>query len=98
MCVPTRRGSWSTKVHDLDDQEDRDQTDTAVGAVESKAQAVSPGRAGVGRQRTAAPGCLPATGKLTRLPRGELKGAGDPDDHTDRDRYSARHLRKDIKM
>jgi hypothetical protein len=57
--------------------------------VEAEAQALSQGRAGVGRQRTAAPGCLPAAGEVTRLPRGELKGAGDQDDQTDRDRYGA---------
>jgi hypothetical protein len=64
-----------------------------MAAVEAEAQAVSPGRAGVRRQRTAAPGCLPAAGKVTRLPRGELEGAGDQDDHTDRDRYGARQRR-----
>jgi len=47
-----------------------------MAAVEAEAQAVLPGRAGVGRQRTAAPGCLPAAGKVTRLPRGELERAG----------------------
>src|SRR5439155_551255 len=78
------------KVHDPDDQEDRHQTGTALAAVEAEAQAVSPGRAGVGRQRTAAPGCLPAVSEVTRLPRGELEGAGHQDDHTDRDRYGAR--------
>jgi hypothetical protein len=61
--------------------------------VEAEAQAVSPGRAGVGRQRTAAPGCLTAVGEVTRLPRGELEEAGHQDDHTDRDRYGARQRR-----
>ena len=51
-----RNQSHRAKVHDPDDQEDHDQTGTALGAVEAEAQAVSPGRAGVGRQRTAAPG------------------------------------------
>src|SRR5216117_2576985 len=82
-----RHDSHRAKVHDPDDQEDRDQTGTALAAVEAEAQAVSPGRAGVGRQRTAAPGCLPAVSEVTRLPRGELEGAGHQDDHTDRDRY-----------
>src|SRR5213078_1912932 len=68
-----RYDSHRAKVHDPDDQEDRDQTGTAVGAVEAEAQAVSPGCAGVGWQRTAASGCLPAAGKVTCLPRGELK-------------------------
>src|SRR5882762_4806283 len=81
------------KVHDPDDQEDRHQTGTAVAAVEAEAQAVSPGRAGVGRQRAAAPWRLPAVSEVTRLPRGELEGAGDQDDHTDRDRYGARQRR-----
>jgi len=54
--------------------------------VDTEAQAVSPSRAGGGRQRTAATGCLPAAGEVMRLPRGELEGAGDEDDHTDRRR------------
>src|SRR6266571_682895 len=68
-----RHDSHRAKVHDPDDQEDRHEPDTAVGTVKAEAQTVSPGRAGVGRQRTAAPGCLPAPGKVTRLPRGELE-------------------------
>ena len=88
-----RHDSHRAKVHDPDDQEDRHETDTAVDAVEAEAEAVSPGCACVRPQRTPAPGCLPAAGKVTRLPRGELKGAGDQDDHTDRDRYGTRHLR-----
>src|SRR5713101_4379689 len=88
-----RHDSHRAKVHDPDDQEDRHQTGTAVGAVEAEAQAVSPGRAGVGRQRTAAPECLPAAGKVTRLPRGELEAAGDQDDQTDRDGYGASQRR-----
>jgi len=51
-----RHDSHRAQVHDPDDQEDRHQTGTALAAVEAEAQAVSPGRAGVGRQRTAAPG------------------------------------------
>ena len=58
-----RHDSHRAKVHDPDDQEDRHQTDTAVAAVETEAQAVSPGRAGVGPQGTAAPGRHPAAGK-----------------------------------
>ena len=49
--------------------------------------AVSPSRAGASGQHKAAPWCLPATGKVTRLPGGELKAAGDQDDHTDSDRH-----------
>src|SRR5882762_11062094 len=85
-----RHDGHRAKVHDADDQEDHYQTDTAAAAVQAEAQAVSPGRAGVGRQRTAAPGYLPAAGEVTQLPRGELERAGDQDDHTDRDRYGAR--------
>jgi hypothetical protein len=44
----------------------------------------------VGRQRTAAPGRLPAAGKVTRLPHSELEGSGDHDDRADGDRYAAR--------
>src|SRR5512132_468858 len=88
-----RHDSHRAKVHDPDDQEDRHQTETAVAAVEAEAQAVSQGRASVGRQRTAAPGRLPTVGEVTRLPRGELEGAGHKDDHTDRDRYAARQRR-----
>src|SRR5512132_203767 len=74
-----RHDSHRAKVHDPDDQEDRHQTETAVAAVEAEAPAVSPGRASVGRQRTAAPGRLPTVGEVTRLPRGELEGAGHKD-------------------
>jgi len=88
-----RHDGHRAKVHDPDDQQDRRQTGTAVAAVEAQAQAVSPGRAGVGRQRAAAPGCLPTTCKLTCLPRGALEGAGHQDDHTHRDRYGARQRR-----
>jgi hypothetical protein len=77
------------QAHDPDDQEDRHQTtDTAAAAVEPEAQAVLPGRAGVGRQRTAAPGRLPAAGKAMRLPRAELEGAGD-EDFTGNDRKAS---------
>src|SRR5579862_1993630 len=51
-----RYESHRAKVHHSNHQEDRHRTDTAVAAVEAEAQPVSPGRAGVGRQRTAAPG------------------------------------------
>ena len=44
-----RHDSHRAKVHDPDDQEDRHQTGAAAAAVEAEAQAVSPGRAGVGR-------------------------------------------------
>jgi hypothetical protein len=43
-----RRDSHRAKVRDPDDQEDRHQTETAVAAMAAEAQAVSPGRAGVG--------------------------------------------------
>src|SRR5205823_8740743 len=82
-----RHDSHRAKVHDPDDQEDRHQTGTAAAAVEAEAQAMSPGRAGVGRQSTAAPWCLPAVGEVTRLPGGELEAAGHQDDYTARDRY-----------
>jgi hypothetical protein len=81
--------SHRAKVHDPDDQEDRNQNGAAVAAVEAEAQAVSPGRAGVGRQRTPAPGRFPAAGKVKGLPRGDLEEAGDQHDNTDRDRYGA---------
>jgi hypothetical protein len=84
-----RHDSHRAQVHDRDDQQDRHQTGTAVAAVKSEAQAVSPGRADVGRQRTAAPGCLPAAGKVTRLRRGELERAGDEDDPTTVERRAA---------
>src|SRR5438270_11123849 len=65
-----RDDSHPENVHDPDDQEDGHQTDTALAAVEAEAQAISPGRAGIGRH-TVAPG-LPAAGEVTLLPRGEL--------------------------
>jgi hypothetical protein len=71
-----RHDRHRAKVRDPNDQEDRHQTGTAVAAVEAEAQAVSPGRAGVRRQRTAAPRYLPAAGKVMCLPRGELARAG----------------------
>src|SRR5437016_472608 len=71
-----RHDSHRASVHDAQDEEDCRQTGTAGSAVESETQAVSPGGACVGRQRTAAPRCLPTAGQLTRLPRGELEGAG----------------------
>jgi hypothetical protein len=43
-----RNDSHRAKVHDPHNQEDPDQTDTALAAVESEAQAVSPGRTCVG--------------------------------------------------
>ena len=54
---------------------------------------MSPGRAGVGRQRRRASGPLSAAGKVTRLPRAELDEAGDQDDRPDRHRYGARQRR-----
>src|SRR5438876_11489875 len=68
-----RHDGHRAKVHDPDDQKDRYETEAALAAVEAEAQAVSPGRAGVGQQRTAAPWCLTAAGKVTRLPLGELE-------------------------
>src|SRR6266550_4096991 len=55
-----RDDSHRAKVHDSDHQEDRHQTHTALTAVEAEVQAVSPGGAGAGGQRTAGPGCLRA--------------------------------------
>src|SRR5439155_851277 len=46
-----------------------------------------------GADASSEPGCLPAVSEVTRLPRGELEGAGHQDDHTDRDRYGARQRR-----
>src|SRR5499425_837744 len=86
-----RHDSHREKVHDPDDEKDRHQTGTAVAAVESKAQAMSPSGAGVGRQRATTPGRLPAARKMTRLPWGELEGTGDQDDHPGGDGYEARH-------
>jgi hypothetical protein len=89
-----RHDSHRAQVHDPDDEEDHHQTGTAVAAVEAEAQAMSPSRAGGRRQRTAAPWCLPAAGKVMCLPRGELERAGDHDDHTDCDRNSTRQRRQ----
>jgi hypothetical protein len=76
-----RHDSHRAQFHHPDDEEDRRQADAALAAVETEAQPpVSPGRAGVRRQRTAASWCLPAEGKVTCLPRGKLKRAGDKDD------------------
>src|SRR5262249_40226934 len=72
-----RHDSHREKVHDADDQEDRHQTSTTVAAVESKAQAMSPGSARVRRQCATTPGRLSAASKVTRLPRGELERTGD---------------------
>src|SRR6266481_6862827 len=43
-----RHDSHGAKVHDPETQEDRRQTGTAVDAVKSEAQAMTPGRAGSG--------------------------------------------------
>jgi hypothetical protein len=67
-----RHDSHRAKVHDADDQQDRYQTGTALTAVEAEAQAMSPSCAGIRQQRTTATGCLPAAGKVMRLPRSEL--------------------------
>jgi len=61
--------------------------------MESEEHAVPPGRAGVGGQRAAATGGLPAAREVTRLPRAELERAGDQDDDADRDRHGARQRR-----
>src|SRR5688500_18257570 len=45
-----RHGSHRAKVHDPDNQKDGHQTGAAGAAVETEVQAVSPGRAGAGRQ------------------------------------------------
>ena len=88
MAAPDDR--HRAKVHDPDDQEDHHQTGTAAAAVEAEAQAVSPCRAGVGRQRTPSTGRFAAAGEVARLPGGELEEARDQHDHADRDRYGAR--------
>jgi hypothetical protein len=59
-----RHDSHRAQVHDPDDEKDRRQASTAVAAMQTKAQSVSPGGAGVGRQGTAASRCLPAAGKV----------------------------------
>jgi len=82
--------SHRAKVHDPDNQEDRHQTDTAVAALEAESQAVSQRRAGIGRQVYGPVRVPPGSRQVTRLPRGELEGAGHQDDRTDRDRYGAR--------
>jgi hypothetical protein len=41
--------SHRAEIHDSDDQENRHQAGTALAAVETETQALSPGRAGVGR-------------------------------------------------
>src|SRR5579883_2362645 len=69
-----------TKVHDPDDQQDRRQTGAAAAAVESEAEAFSPGRVGNGWRGWRAPGRVPAAGKVTLLPRGELQRAAHQDD------------------
>jgi len=61
--------------------------------VEAEAQAVSPGRAGVGGQGGPAPRRRPAAGKVTRLPRGELEEARDQDDHPHPHRDGTRQRR-----
>jgi hypothetical protein len=45
--------SHRAQVHDSNDQQDRHEAGTAVAAMEAEAQATSPSRTGVGRQRTA---------------------------------------------
>jgi hypothetical protein len=70
-------------------EEDHHETGATADAVGAEAQAVLPRRVGVGRQSAAAPGCFPAAGKMTRLPRGELEATSDHDDHTDRDGHRA---------
>ena len=51
-----RHSGHHAKVHDPDDQKDRRQPETALAAVQAEAQALSPGRAGVRRQRPTALG------------------------------------------
>ncbi len=52
-----------------------------------------PSRAGIRWKCTVMPRRCAAAGKVVRLPRGELEGACDQDDHTDRDWNSARQRR-----
>ena len=49
MKAHARATTAIARVHDAETQEDRHQTDIALGAMEAEAQAVSQGRAGVGR-------------------------------------------------
>jgi hypothetical protein len=79
----------SADVHDPGNEEDRRQAGATVAAMEAEASAVWPRRAGVRRQHTAAPRCLPATGKVMRLPCGELERAGDHYGRADHERNRA---------
>jgi hypothetical protein len=65
----------------------------AAAALEPEAHSAPPCRAGVGPQCMATPGHLPATAEVMPLPRGELEETGEQDDHSNRDRYSARQRR-----
>ena len=78
---------------DTEGQEHRHQAGAALAAVEAEADAVSPGRAGVGGQCAARLWCLTTAGEVVCLPRGELDCARDQDDHAGRDRNGARQRR-----
>jgi hypothetical protein len=51
-----RHDNHRAKIHDSHDQEDRDETDTALGALKAETQAVSPSCAYVSPHRSVAPG------------------------------------------
>ena len=81
-----RDDSHRAEVHHPDDEQDRHLSETTAAAMQAEPQAVPPGRAGIGRQRVAGSGHLPAAAKVTRLPLCELERAGHKDDHTHRHR------------
>ena len=80
-------------VHHSTDEEKHHQAAAAVAAIKAQAEAVSPGRAGASHGCRAVLMFAAAAGEVTRLPRGELERADDQDDHSDGDRYGARHCR-----
>jgi hypothetical protein len=51
-----RHDNHRAKLHDSHDQEDRDETDTALGALKAETQAVSPSCAYVSPHHSVAPG------------------------------------------
>ena len=61
--------------------------------MESQSHAVPPGGAWISALRPAVRRFIPATGKVTRLPRGELKGAGKQNHCADRNRHRPRQRR-----
>jgi hypothetical protein len=61
--------------------------------VEPERDPVSPGGAGIGRQRVVAPWRLAATGEVMGLESGELEPAGERDEHAGEERHGLRHRR-----